>query len=119
MEYNKRQMEIYKGKTQQILMDYESSLSSKLEKGEDFRIYYKNGGDTVNVLTIIDRDDDSNFLNRIYSTQAKILQRHVLKQEEDGVNVNFRVLPTYNTPISRIIPPSFIRYNAKSQLQKI
>jgi hypothetical protein len=112
-------MDEYKTITRKILDDYSSKLAHQLGKGEDYWVYYKNGGDTVNVLTVINRDDDSDLLNKIYNTQANILQRYVLNKKDDGINVNFRVLPTYNQRKSKIIPTSFTRYNAKSQLQKV
>jgi len=109
-------MDAYAEQTGKILEAYSLGLSNMLARGEDANIYYKNGGDTVNVLTVIKNDEDSGFLGRIYSAQAKIIQRYILGSKEENVSINFRVLPTYNNPISSIIPSSFKRYNAKTRV---
>src|SRR3989344_7633935 len=105
-------MPTYKEQVNKVLEDYSFKLSNHLEDGSDFRIFYKNGGDTISVLTVINKEDDPSVLNRIYSTEAQIINTHVLKVEDGALNLNFRVVPNYTT-LSAIVPEGFKRFNAK------
>lgn len=107
-------MPTYKEQVNKVLEDYSFKLSNHLEDGTDFRIFYKNGGDTINVLTVINKEEDPGILNRIYNTEAKIINTHVLNVEDGGLNLSFRVVPQYSSTLSAMVPEGFKRYNAKA-----
>lgn len=110
----------YHDQLNRILKDYSMKLSSRLEHGTDFRVFYKNGGDTINVLTLVSRDDDPVLLKEIYDTEAKILRRYVLHEKNSDIKgINFRVIPKYNSSLADIVPSGFKRFNAKFEITSI
>jgi len=112
-------VDTYKETVANILEDFNLKLSDRFEHGEDFRIFYKNGGDTVNILTVVDSDDDSKLLNQIYGSEAKILKDYMLTEDGDAMKINFRVIPTYGSPLSAIVPTNFKRYNGKQEIKSV
>ena len=105
-------MNDYKVTVNNVLRDYSNGLSATLVRGTDFHVYYKNGGDTVNVLTVVNRDDNPKLLNQVYNAEAKIFRNYIINNKEncDGLNINFRVVPKYDRPISSVVPTTFKRY---------
>ena len=102
----------YKKVTNNVLRDYSNGLSATLAEGTDFRVFYKNGSNVVSVLTVVSRDDDSKLLDKVYNTEARILQNYIInnKENHDGLSINFRVVPKYGRPISSVLPTTFKRY---------
>ena len=103
-------METYEEQTKNVLKSYSKALSSKIRRKKDFTIYYKNGGDTISIFTIIKNNDDDSLVNKIYDSEAEILNDFVIQDANANLNINFRVIPKYSYPISRLVPSNFKRY---------
>lgn len=91
-----------------VLYDFHKSLHNSINNKDLFTIYYGNGGDTLDIVTLI-QEDDKIIENKIYSNEIKILRKY-----KNKVDLNFSVVPRYSEPVKRFIPPDYKRYRIAS-----
>ena len=90
--------------TYQILNDFYSCLDSSIK---NYSVYYKNGESLIDIITIIPRDDEETE-TKIYSFEAKILNKYSNK-----IDIDFHLMPKYQEPLKDCVPQNFKRYVPK------
>jgi hypothetical protein len=69
----------------------------------DVRIYYKNGGDDIQVISVISKDYE-NIEEKIYSKQFDILKKY------SNNNIDFRIIPKHEVALRKLLPNGFSKY---------
>jgi hypothetical protein len=102
-------MEI-KDKTKNILESFSKSLLSKKDTKDKFSIYYKNGGSLIDIFTVIQNEEDEKLLNKIFKSEAKVLNDFIIKNNSKDLNINFRVIPLDYGSVKSLVPSNFKKY---------